>query len=341
MQQRCSNKASLILTLAFLTLGGCAEEIDSFDEYVQLARLREREENYPAAVEAYSRALALVPDDPTTCYDRGVAQLASGRTELAVADYARAVELDPDFAIAWNNLGAAQLMVGQFSAAIDSCNQAIDIDPADPLPWRNRALAYHRSGMHRPSIDDLTQADRLEPGDPFTLLSRGISFLDDGQMQLAAADFTACIEIDDSEPLPWLKRAIARHRLGDENGAAADISEAKSRGAEIDVTPAVLSLQHPVPLPSVVEQQLSVAGYKKAEQGWRKSGGPVQVIAKVLLGDSVSFRQAELAFFDVTAEKVLVVFEPTADGIRVISVVEDWTPDAAEMQPTELSLPVR
>ena len=341
MQQRCSKKASLVLTLVCLSLGGCSEKIDSFNEYVQLARLKERQENYPAAVEAYSQAIALVPNDPMTWYDRGVAQLASDRTELAIADYARAVELDPDFAIAWNNLGAAQLMVGQFSAAIDSCNQAIDIDPTDPLPWRNRGLAHHRSGMQRQSIDDLTQVDRLEPGDPFTLLSRGISFLDDGQMQLAAGDFTACLEIDDSEPLPWLKRAIARYRLGDENGAASDIAEAKSRGAEIDVVPAVLSVQHPVPLPGVVEQHLAAAGYEKTEQGWRRSDEPVQVIAKVPVGDAVSFRESELVFFDVPVEKVLVVFEPTADGIRVVRMLEDWDADAAEMRPTELSLPVR
>jgi Flp pilus assembly protein TadD len=322
-------------------MSGCSEKIDSFDEYVQLARLNERQQNYPAAVQAYSKALTLVPNDPTTWYDRGVAQLASDRAELAIADYARAVELDPDFAIAWNNLGAAQLIVGQFSAAIDSCNQAIDINPADPLPWRNRGLAHHRFGMQQQSIVDLTQADRLEPGDPFTLLSRGISFLDNGQMQLAAVDFTSCLAIDDSEPLPWLKRAIVRYRLGDQDGAASDIAEAKSRGAQIDVTPAGLSLQHLVPLPEVVEKHLTVAGYEKTDLGWRKSDEPVHVIAKVLLGDSVSFRQVELAFLDGSTEKVLVVFEPTADGIRVVSMLEDWAPNAAEMRPTELSLPVR
>lgn len=87
-------------------------QTDYLDQPAQLRRAYEvdadlymREKRYPEAVNAYSHALQVVPDDPDLLYDRGLAYAEMGKIDLAVADFRRLLQIKPDDVDASNALG--------------------------------------------------------------------------------------------------------------------------------------------------------------------------------------------------------------------------------------------
>lgn len=325
------------LALVALCLSGCAEQIDSPAEFIQLARLKERQEDLPAAIDAYTKAIELDEQNAETWYDRGVAFIRTGQPEKAIADYTRAVELDPDFSIAWNNRAAAFASLENYGAAIRDCSRAIEIDPADVLAWRNRGLAFHDLAQLTQAIDDLRQAVGLDPSDVFAHLSLGNALLDAGYPTSAVAEFTAAIDMDDEFADAWRNRAIARARLGLERLAADDLQQARRLGLTIDDSVSVSHLRAG-PVSPVVRARLEQMRYRQADGHWRNRDGDfVWVIATPASSDgSVRVRDAELR---VAAGQnvVLIVFTPTTPQ-RVVRVVEQWEPDASRMRATEFSL---
>ncbi|MFK7821470.1 MAG: tetratricopeptide repeat protein [Planctomycetaceae bacterium] len=333
--------AGLFASLMLMT-SGCQEQTDSVPEFVQLAQLREREQKFAEAVEAYSKAIKLAPGDPSLWYDRGVAHFSAGKPKLAIADYTKAIELDPEFEIAWNNLGAARSEVGDHKAAVDSCTRAIEIDPLDPLPWQNRGIAFHRLGLFDQSIEDLTRAMHLDPEDPFLLFARGTTLLDDQRPATAASDFTEAIRIDDSNADYWLARAVASSRLGQTEAAAADLKEAFACGLEEkNLTAEQLASHRRPPLPKNVREFLAAHGYVDTDGLWSDANGRVEIVAKPQVENAVRFSREQLESLEASGlRKTLIIFRPSEDGEEIIRHIKNWVPQASDLVPTDFKLQI-
>ncbi len=72
--------------------------------HFNLARDQMRRQQFVLAVEGYSRALELHPDDPWSLNNRGVCRLRLGNRDGAVADFLQALSADPGFLEARRNL---------------------------------------------------------------------------------------------------------------------------------------------------------------------------------------------------------------------------------------------
>jgi tetratricopeptide (TPR) repeat protein len=101
-------------------MAGCSAIVDSTwanDEQLVMAfnnranayRLRGRAE---AAIDDYSRALALAPLYANALYNRGSLYLELGKLELAIADFDGVMHLEPTHADAMNNRALALLKAG-------------------------------------------------------------------------------------------------------------------------------------------------------------------------------------------------------------------------------------
>jgi tetratricopeptide (TPR) repeat protein len=323
--------------LLLLLAGGCREQTDSVPEFVQLAQLREREQKFAEAAQAYSSAIKLAPEDPSLWYDRGVANLSAGNPKLAIADYSKAVELDPEFEIAWNNLGAAQSEVGAHDAAVTACTRAIELDPLDPLPWQNRGTAFHQLGLLEQSIEDLTRAIHLDPEAASLHFARGTTLLDDYRPESAANDFSRAIEFDESNADYWLARAVANSRLGDLDAAADDLRQAVELGLEDkSLTTQQLKSHRRAPLPAVVREHLLVNDYIDANGLWSDKDGRVEVVAKPVTVRGVRFSAEQLqAIANSDFRVVLVIFEVSDSGTEIIRHEPNWNPDASQLVPTD------
>ncbi|HTC27488.1 MAG TPA: tetratricopeptide repeat protein [Dyella sp.] len=87
-------------------------QTDYLDQPAQLRRAYEvdadlymREKRHSEAINAYTHALQVVPDDPDLLYGRGLAYAEMGKIDLAVGDFRRLLQIKPNDIDASNALG--------------------------------------------------------------------------------------------------------------------------------------------------------------------------------------------------------------------------------------------
>ncbi|WP_425478492.1 tetratricopeptide repeat protein [Dyella dinghuensis] len=87
-------------------------QTDYLDQPAQLRRAYEvdadlymHEKRYPEAINAYTHALQVVPDDPDLLYGRGLAYAEMGKIDSAVGDFHRLLQIKPNDVDASNALG--------------------------------------------------------------------------------------------------------------------------------------------------------------------------------------------------------------------------------------------
>ncbi|MBB6246133.1 tetratricopeptide (TPR) repeat protein [Rhodanobacter sp. A1T4] len=121
-------------------------QIDYLDQPAQLrqayqvdAELYMRDQKYPQAVTAFSRALQVVPDDPDLLYGRGLAYAEAGNVDLAVKDFHRLLKLKPGDVDASNALGFtladADRDLPEAEQLIQTARTAKPNDPAIADSW--------------------------------------------------------------------------------------------------------------------------------------------------------------------------------------------------------------
>ena len=103
------------------------------------AELYLREQKYPQAETAFSRALQVVPDDPGLLYGRGLAYASAGNIDLAVQDFQRLLKIKPGDVDASNALGFtladANRDLPEAERLIRSARAAKPDDPAIADSW--------------------------------------------------------------------------------------------------------------------------------------------------------------------------------------------------------------
>jgi len=84
------------------------------------------------AINAYSKALALKPDDPNVLTDQGVMYLQTGDKDKALADFEKAQQVDPRHLQSLYNIGVVYSDMKQFDKAIKAWSHYLDLDPTSP-----------------------------------------------------------------------------------------------------------------------------------------------------------------------------------------------------------------
>ncbi|HEY3067327.1 MAG TPA: tetratricopeptide repeat protein [Methylomirabilota bacterium] len=150
-------KTIALVWLAGVALGGCVTQFSSFDRGVALygagnwegalvafndavteepsgatynnrgAALMRRGD-VDAAIDDFTRGLALTPGDADLLYNRGNAYTARGRYREALADYNEAVAMAPLYAKAYFNRGSVRARVGDRAGAVADWRYAIGIE---------------------------------------------------------------------------------------------------------------------------------------------------------------------------------------------------------------------
>src|ERR1035438_8721384 len=75
-------------------------------------------------------------------YNRGTRNANKGNLTKAIEDFSKATEIKPDDIMAYNNRGSAYAQQGDYIQAISDFTKAIGINPNDPVAYHNRAVAY-------------------------------------------------------------------------------------------------------------------------------------------------------------------------------------------------------
>jgi tetratricopeptide (TPR) repeat protein len=124
--------------------GQTTSKAPSASELYQQAEQKSQQGDLRGALDAYTAALQLAPDDASIYNNRGRVRSELGDIEGAIADATRSIQLDSNNSVAYYNRSIAHKALGNVSNALADVNRAIQIN----ANWGDGSLgeAYQMRG---------------------------------------------------------------------------------------------------------------------------------------------------------------------------------------------------
>ncbi len=179
------------------------------------------------ALEAYSGALALVPDAVIPYLKRGRVYQEQGELEAALRDLRRAAELDPSATRPLEWLGDISLELGRLDRASEYYHRYIAVDDGNARVLYKLAVSQYRGGLAAESQTSLDAALRLDGSLTDARFLLGLCQRDLGQLQAARQTLEGVVQETPAAPGPREALAEVYTSLG-EHGHTIDQLEALS-----------------------------------------------------------------------------------------------------------------
>jgi small glutamine-rich tetratricopeptide repeat-containing protein alpha len=131
--------------------------------------------DYTAAIDSYTKALAIAPSNPIYLSNRAAAYSASGQHEKAAEDAELATAVDPKYSKAWSRLGLARFDLADYHGAKEAYEKGIEAEGNGGseamkrgLETSKRKIAEASRGSEPPAdaVDDAAGATRGAGGMP-------------------------------------------------------------------------------------------------------------------------------------------------------------------------------
>jgi len=214
--------ADVVNTLAIVLRGDTAG-IDTQTAY-ECGEKHYENKDYDKAIEAFSEAIMLDPNNTLAYRGRGDACRMKRQFDRAINDCNEAIRLDPNYARAFCTRGAAYCGKGQYDQAISDCNEAIRLDPNNARAYAFRGDAYQGKGQYD-QISDFSEAIRLDPNYAWAYTKRAEIYKLKGQIDKAISDYNEAIGLNPSAQA-YGGRGEAYMMKGQFDQAISDLSEA-------------------------------------------------------------------------------------------------------------------
>ena len=117
--------------------------------------------DYPGAITAFNKAIAVDPNYAPAYNNRGVYQLEQGKKEDAKKDFEKALQLNPKYAAAADNLSAIYFKQKDYKKAFEFANNAITYDPNYAGAYVNRGIAKEMLRDMEGACNDWHKAEEL------------------------------------------------------------------------------------------------------------------------------------------------------------------------------------
>ena len=114
------------------------------------------------AIEDYTMAIKLEPNNPFYYAARGVAYSKKKLFDRAIEDFSNAVTIQPEYLKAYFERGNAYLKKHDYDSAIEDFTKVIKIDPDYMNAYKGRGIAYDRKGLRNLAQTDAEKAKQLE-----------------------------------------------------------------------------------------------------------------------------------------------------------------------------------
>ena len=130
--------------------------------FLRAGMANERTGNYPAAVKAYERGLAVEPENVELLNSLGFALFQQGKSKEAVVALEKAIAIDPKHAKAHNNLALAAIDSGEIEVAEAHYRESLAIKP-QPAIYNDLGFVLERQGLTDEAVEAYRKALELDP----------------------------------------------------------------------------------------------------------------------------------------------------------------------------------
>ncbi len=164
------------------------------DHYLQAGAGMLKPGTYPRAIRALTRSIAF-RDNPRAYLLRGEAYQALGNCQHAIQDFTRAIQLAPNEARGYTDRGSCYRATGDFDKALADLTKSIAISPGS-ANYLERGLTYTSLQRWTAAEEDLDRAIEMRPGVPDFHRARSYVRIQLGDLEGAAADRKEATKFD-------------------------------------------------------------------------------------------------------------------------------------------------
>ena len=113
------------------------------------------------ALEVFTQAIALNPNDALSYLSRGIALSTMGNNQQAVEDFNTALTLNPNDPSAYHNRGIVFSALGDYAQAVADYDAALALNPNDPMVYYNKGIAHKQGGDYQQFVEAFKIAAQL------------------------------------------------------------------------------------------------------------------------------------------------------------------------------------
>ena len=201
--------------------------------YTNRGIIKDRLELHEKAIEDFDEAIKINPKYAVAYTNKGIAKANLELHKEAIKNFDEAIKINPNDAIAYTNRGVAKAKLGQYEEAIQNHDQAINIIPILANPYYNRGNANFNLKQYKDAIKDYDKAIKINPKSTRAYYRRGTANFNLEQYKEAIKYFDEAININPKFAEAYYNRAIALLCLSKWEDAKADLTTAKNKGADI------------------------------------------------------------------------------------------------------------
>jgi tetratricopeptide (TPR) repeat protein len=162
--------------------------------FLRAGMANERTGNYPAAVKAYQRGLAVEPGNVELLNSLGFALFQQGNSAEAVVALEKALAADPKHWKAHNNLALAAIDLGELEVAEAHYRDSLAIKP-QPAIYNDLGFVLERQGLSEEATEAYREAVRLDPKSATAHYNLGSSLARAGRFAEAERHLRSALKI--------------------------------------------------------------------------------------------------------------------------------------------------
>ena len=130
-------------------------------DYVHLGNVSGKADKNTQAIDYYTKAIKLDPNNLKAFYNRGYAYVKIRKYKLAIKDLNRAIEINPAYAPSFHVRGIAYFMRKKYNDAVVDYDKAIELDPYNIMFLISRMSANLKLGYEDRVWKDVMRIQKL------------------------------------------------------------------------------------------------------------------------------------------------------------------------------------
>ncbi|HBX53571.1 MAG: hypothetical protein A2275_08675 [Bacteroidetes bacterium RIFOXYA12_FULL_35_11] len=130
------------------------------NSFLESGKNKFKNRDYKGAVEDFTKAIELDPNDMNFYLQRGYAYGLIDNYESAITDYTTIIKKEPKHTFAYISRGAAYNKLKKYEKALNDLSKAIELDPSNTEAYNNRGWAKKFMGDKKGACKDWKESKK-------------------------------------------------------------------------------------------------------------------------------------------------------------------------------------